>query len=291
MMTRSEQATWEEAVLWLRKQPGLGHVVRESYLGHDVLAEARRFAASDEFRAVVRLLQMERSTRSRTVLDLGCGNGIASYAFARLGHTVAAMDPDLSSTVGLGAVTSIAFDVGSGTLLVAGGGAEALPFANSAFDAVYARQALHHFRSLPAGLAECARVLKPGGLMLATREHVADNDAQLEAFLGSHPLHSMYGGEHAFRLDEYQDAASAAGLECRHILGPYDSVINYYPKTAAGIRGEAVANLSRKIGAMAARIALSCRPALSAYLRRMSHFDRTPGRLYSFLFVNRGAHP
>jgi SAM-dependent methyltransferase len=225
------------------------------------------------------------------VLDLGCGNGIAAYAFADAGYEVLAADPDGSATVGLGAVAGLAAHPQEGRIAPLAAGAEALPLSGGAVHVVYARQALHHFRDLHRGLAECARVLCAGGVMLATREHVADDEPQLQAFLAGHPLHGLYGGENAFPLGAYLDAALRAGLTTLAVLGPYDSPLNLHPKTRAQARAEAVANLARKLGAPAAFVAMRVPQVLSAYLHRMSCYDRTPGRLYSFLFLKRGLAP
>lgn len=266
----------------------MAHVVRDSYLGEDVLSEAKRFASGGEFIEALRLVRRHGRTGAHSVLDLGCGNGIGAYAFSSAGYDVLAADPDESSTVGLGAVARLAESVRAGRIMPIAAGAEALPLKDGAVDVVYARQALHHFRDLDRGMAECARVLRSGGVMLATREHVADDSRQLQAFLDAHPLHHLYGGEHAFPLDAYLSAASHAGLRTDAVFGPYDSPLNLYPKTRSQARSEAVTYLARKIGRPAASIALRCPPVLTAYLRRMSRFDKTPGRLYSFVFVKGG---
>lgn len=263
----------------------MARIVHESYFGEDVVAEARRFGDSAEFEAEAELMGLRSRTRPVRILDLGAGNGIASAALARMGHEVVALDPDLSPSVGLGAVRTAAAGLECVTLNACCGVAQSLPFRDASFDVVYARQTLHHVRNLSAGLAEARRVLKRGGLMLATREHVADDEAQLQAFLNHHPLHRLYGGEHAYRLDEYLEAARNAGLELCTVLGPYDSVINTYPKGDSDVRMEAMSYLSRKIGPVAARIMLSVPRVYRWYRARMSHFDRTPGRLYSFLWL------
>ena len=52
---------------------------------------------------------------------------------------------------------------------------------------------------------EVARVLKPGGTFIATREHVISKKEDLPVFLANHPLHRFYGGENAFVLQKYLD--------------------------------------------------------------------------------------
>ena len=78
-------------------------------------------------------------------------------------------------------------------------------------------------------VAEIARVLKPGGLFLGCREHVVDNEKQLRAFLDSHIMHRLAGGENAYRLSDYRNAIQRAGLRLDMTIGPWQSVINAFP--------------------------------------------------------------
>src|ERR1044071_6640767 len=194
--------TYEDSVRWMRAQPENAELVRQCYLDEDNLAAARRFAGSEEFAEISSLLGLGGAGRRLKILDLGCGNGIASYAFASAGHEVYALDPDESEDVGLGAAARLARVVGGGAIETVKSFAEQLPFADATFDVVYARQSLHHFGDLRRGLAECARVLKPGGKLFATREHVVSDDEQLRQFLDEHILHKLHGGEKAYRLGE-----------------------------------------------------------------------------------------
>jgi len=55
---------------------------------------------------------------------------------------------------------------------------ESMPLRDRSIDLVYARQLLHDAIGLLCLLSECARVLKPGGALLACR--TVDNEDQLE---------------------------------------------------------------------------------------------------------------
>jgi SAM-dependent methyltransferase len=106
-----------------------------------------------------RLLAALANTTGR-VLDLGCGTG------GFLGR-IAAARPDLAR-VGLDyaetAVARAAEKTGSD---VVRGSANALPFADHRFDAVIAADLLCHEAVDPAlALAECRRVLRPGGRLI-----------------------------------------------------------------------------------------------------------------------------
>ncbi len=275
--------TYEESVRWVRQQPELVDAITLSYLDRDNRIAADRFERSEEFREIATILNL--ASGPLKILDLGCGNGIASYAFARLGHQVSALDPDQSSDVGLGAIARLLPLVEKGTIETYQGFAESLPFGADIFDVVYTRQALHHFRDLQAGLKECARVLKPGGRLLATREHVVNDEGQLAVFLREHLLHKMHGGENAYPLKKYLDSLRKADFRVLRCFAPYDSVINHFPETNVQLRDRLLQGLAKKahLGPRLASTLLSFRGVESLGRGYLSWKACFPGRLYSFL--------
>jgi SAM-dependent methyltransferase len=277
-VARAVTMTTEEAVLELRRDPQFGDLVRDAYLGPDVLENAERFLASGEFAALRRILGERLPGAS--VLDVGAGTGIASYAFARSGaREVVALEPDPSEVVGQGAIRRLADGL---PIAVAGGFGEALPFPDARFDLVYLRQVLHHARDLDGLVRECARVARPGGLVVATREHVVSGAAQLEAFLAAHPVHRLAGGEHAYTLREYVTAFRKAALAGPEVLGPLDTVLNAYPAIRDGeaLRSYPRALLRARLGVVGRLAGLV--PGIPWMVRR-EVARRIPGRLYSFI--------
>lgn len=268
----------DDAVRTLRRDPAFAALVRDAYLGPDVRGNADRFAASAEWSATRRLLEPWLSRA--TVVDLGAGSGIVSRALTESGASrVYAIEPDPSDELGRGAIRKL--DAESRVTVIDAYG-ESIPLPDAEIDIVYARQVLHHSGNLIRLVAECARVLRPGGVLLAVREHVVDSDRQLQEFLASHPVHALAGGENAFALDQYMHAFELGGLRRLQVMGPLDTIINAFPM----VRSEdELATLARlmlvhrlgAVGELAARL-----PGIQPLVRwRLAH--ALPGRLYAFL--------
>jgi SAM-dependent methyltransferase len=271
--------TWEEAVLWLRDQQDKQELVRFCFYDDPIEQAAARFYATEEWQATRELL---RSKMPGRVLDVGAGRGIAAYAFAREGCPVVALEPDPSPVVGRGAIEELRAASGLNIELASGYG-EGLPFENESFDIVYGRAVLHHARELPALLREVARVLRPGGLALFVREHVISRPEDLPAFLQGHALHFLYGGEHAYLLNEYRQAIAQAGLRLRQEMGPWDNPVNYWPATTAQARQLAQQKLAKQIGSWPAAALLRLPSVRAALLRMLSRRSQEPGRHFAFL--------
>ncbi|MCC7303032.1 MAG: class I SAM-dependent methyltransferase [Bacteroidia bacterium] len=212
-------------------------LVKDAYLSEDITANASSFFDSDEFKETIRILRELNFLKTAARLaDVGAGNGIASYAFAKAGFRVCAVEPDPSHTVGANAIRWLKEKCKMVNLEVFEAGGEKMPFESNSMDIVYVRQAMHHAANLRSFVSECARVLKPGGCLFTCRDHLIYDDKDKELFLNSHPLHKYYGGENAYTLTEYTNAIESAGLKIQKMLRHFDSVINYAPLTSEDIR-------------------------------------------------------
>ena len=100
---------------------------------------------------------VERYARGKDALEVGCGTGLILdrvRKFARHAHGI-----DLS-----GGMLARAAERG---LPVAQASATALPMANASVDVAYAFKVLAHIPDISGALAEMARVVRPGGWVLA----------------------------------------------------------------------------------------------------------------------------
>lgn len=222
--------TWEETIKYIRTQPSFHLLVEKAYFEEDLPLNVERFRNSEEFLETLHLLRTH-APQAQTILDLGAGNGVSSLAFALLGYQVSAIEPDPSNTIGAGAIRQLAAHYQLNNITVREAFAEALQLPSESFDIVYTRQCMHHAHDLEKFLAESARVLKKGGLLITVRDHVVFDETDKKWFLETHPLQKYYGGENAFSPEEYKSAMLKAGFRIDKELRHYDSVINYFPQS------------------------------------------------------------
>lgn len=100
--------------------------------------------------------------RAAHALDVGCGGGLLTEEAAAMGFSVVAIDPSARSLEVAHAHAStnglrIEYRLGRG---------DDLPFAPATFDAVFCCDVLEHIATWDTVVAEMARVLRPGGVLL-----------------------------------------------------------------------------------------------------------------------------
>ena len=274
--------SWEEAVESLRSDPTKIALVRDCYFDDPLVDAAERYHQSREWASVRELI----GAKQGLALDLGAGRGISSYALAKDGWSVDAVEPDPSPVVGAEAIRSLAAETGQ-EIRVSMATSERIPFEDQTFHLVHCRQMLHHSCDLALTCSEIQRVLKPGGILIATREHVISRYEDQDIFLDSHPLHSLYGGERAYLLREYQRAIRQAGLKVLRSIGPFESDINLAPLSLEDLEERLREKLASLGGRWLADVAFSRTHAKGGTRWLISSFSRyfyhAPGRLYTFV--------
>lgn len=284
MTTRQSSERFEQAFVWALGHPELKQLARACYVTYDVLDDARRFCCSEEFSETVTILSSlgRGPGEGYELLDFGCGNGIASYAFSRSGYAVTATDLCQGEVAGLGAARRLAHS-GGYDFQIEYDSDFVLNLSARSFDVVYCRQALHHLESLDDKLfAALACSLRPGGIFCAIREQVIWSEEQRQRLKREHPLNHITQDEDGYYLHEYKAALNSHGLQLVKTLWPYDSIINTYPTHPAKVRSPFTRWLPL-IGP-----ALMQLPGLRKYLLRLvSYLQRLepPWQIWSFFAV------
>ena len=117
-------------------------------------------AEPERFRPRLAFL-LQHAGKGRRVLDLGCGDGAFAAELVRAGATVTAAD------VAAEALCRARTRAPGAEAVLLQEGAP-LPFADDAFDVVWAGEVLEHVADVVGFLAEVRRVLCWGGTLLAT---------------------------------------------------------------------------------------------------------------------------
>jgi len=159
------------------------------------------------------IADIARRFEGGSVIDLGCGGGHVSYAVAPLVGSVTAYD--LSADM-LTAVKAEAAKRGLANLVTAQGPAEALPFPDASFDAVFCRYTAHHWPDVRKGLREARRVLKPGGVAVFA-DIVAPEQAVLDTFLQTFEMLRDPSHVRDYSMTEWVEIATQAGFAVRGV--------------------------------------------------------------------------
>lgn len=282
--------TWEETIIYIRQQPEYKELVEKAYFHEDLHYNVNNFGKSVEFVETLKLIKTHQPN-AKTILDIGCGNGISTINFALQGYHVTAVEPDLSATVGAGAIKILKKDYNLKNVIIHEDFAEHIKFPDDTFDVVYMRQAMHHANDLDRFLKESIRVLKPKGLLLTIRDHVIFNEDDKNWFLEKHPLHKFYGGENAYTSGEYKQAIALGGATILKELKYYDNEINYFPLSNTElikIKQHRIAKqqdkLFKKIGVLAKLpLVWSMYKLLFKYSALSEQL--VPGRMYSYIAI------
>lgn len=139
-------------------------VVRNEYATEQRFLRRRAaFATSTGPSAIDAVFDAVAESKPKRVLEVGCGPGDMAERIARdLGAEVFALDQsermvDLTRARGLEAVV---------------GDVQELPFEDESFDCTVAAWMLYHVADLDRGVSELARVLRPGGRLVASTNSV-----------------------------------------------------------------------------------------------------------------------
>ena len=159
------------------------------------------------------IAQVLANQRGAVALDVGCGGGHLTYRLAPLVSQVVACD--LAESM-LAAVAEQASLRGLSNIATRAAAAESLPFEVATFDVVATRFSAHHWHAFAEGIAEMARVLKPGGLALMS-DVVSPGVSLLDTWLQTLELLRDPSHVRDASTAEWDAGLAAAGLAIERI--------------------------------------------------------------------------
>jgi SAM-dependent methyltransferase len=142
-------------------------------------------------------------------VDLGCGTGAFTSRLQRYGFRLHGVDISPQSVARASRkFPGVDFHVGD---------IESTPFEPGTFDVIFLSAVLHHFPDLTRTVAECGRILKPGGILLACDPH-RGNPAMWMYRCKESPFYSSKG------VTQNEQPLSKAALRGVFQVEPFDEV-------------------------------------------------------------------
>jgi SAM-dependent methyltransferase len=179
-----------------------------------VAANYRTSAAHARGVDLDRIVALVGERSKPAVLDVGCGGGHVTAAVAPLSESVIACD--LTPAM-LAQVEQLCAERGLTNVQTQQADVEALPFADQSFDVVVTRYSAHHWPNPQRGIAQCLRVLRPGGIFLLS-DIVAPEQPALDTFLQTIEYIRDRSHVRDHRVSEWVAMFDAAGVAAQPIL-------------------------------------------------------------------------
>jgi SAM-dependent methyltransferase len=209
---------------WNRTSPGY-------QAEHQIPVDAAHYGPFLPTEAELRLLG---DVAGQRILELGCGGGQCSIAFARQGASAVGIDlsdEQIAFACRLAAHHQVAVDFQQGDASDLG----RFPAAN--FDVVFSAYALQYVAAIEQCLAEAARVLVPGGRLVFSLDHPLrevfwDEDADEDSLVAVRsywrrgPMEWQFSGSGAWMrsfhrtMGDWVDLLHGAGFQVQRILEP-----------------------------------------------------------------------
>jgi ubiquinone/menaquinone biosynthesis C-methylase UbiE len=142
--------------------------------------------------------------RDQKVIEVGCGTGLLLRRFADVAKRAVGID---LSTEMLARARDRGLDVREGS-------AERLPVASATFDVAVSFKTLPHVPNLRRALAEMARVVRPGGVVIAELYNPNSMRHAIKRFLPAGRVADLTERDVLVRFDDREDLLRALPANC-----------------------------------------------------------------------------
>jgi SAM-dependent methyltransferase len=211
-----ERAGWERFLSGATGELDEAWLLALPYIDESVTSNADNIAHwKKQANNFEQLIQHSGLSGSEKVLELGAGRCWASAYLARAGCEVVALDVVRAKEAGGLEIGEVYLEHGIPYFDRVLATMEKLPFRRGTFDVVLSVASIHHSPLLDQVMAECARVLRPGGKLALTSEPCIRilkekrvQNAETEAGIN----------EHTYNILDYRRAFGVVGLEATYYL-------------------------------------------------------------------------
>ena len=164
-------------------------------------------------------IRAERPFAGLAVLDVGCGGGLLCEPMARLGAQVTGIDAAAES-IGVARAHAVAMGLSIDYRAAA---AADLAHTGEAFDVVLSMEVVEHVAERDAFVADCARLVRPGGLMVLATLNRTPKSFLLAIVGAEYVLRWLPRGTHEWRRfvrpSELAASLRRAGMTMTEIAG------------------------------------------------------------------------
>jgi hypothetical protein len=175
-----QQAAFDESIAAL---------LHSIYLLPDRAADFERFATSNEFATILRLLQTFGATPNLRLIEIGGGSGLLTWALHQAGYSIDLLEPSALWNTGTGYLRSRA-DI-QGIEII--NDHLAWHATSVRYDGLITKNCIHHFQNISQVAAGLRQKLATGGKWFAIREQFVDTPKELGEAIARHPYCQKFG--------------------------------------------------------------------------------------------------